>query len=689
MSAAAASPSIGPQAQPLTRADLERFLTCGIPESLIARAGIFRVNSDEGARIVGRRPGSGDYSGLAFPYFWPGEDRPCEYRLRRDRPEYEIRPDGKTREKAKYLSPPGARPRLYFVPGTQPGALGDASLPILVTEGEKKTLALQALGDDGADRPRWLPVGIAGVWNWRGTVGTETGPDGSRQPVKGAIKDLDRLQWRGRKVTIIFDTNVRNNPSVQAARWELTRDLRRRGAVVHWWHWPQDTPAGVNGIDDLIGAWGQEAVLERWPECERLAPASLADCEHLFESLGPDHYRLSLPAACLSIDLDRIRWEHTDLLCECVVRCELPGIPTVRGVVAAGKLNLSSLTTRRSFAKELERRAPGLKELPWNHLIEEAALSAIEAERAGAEMRLLDTYPEPSEEDQFYRLHGWTLTASLPTILFAPGGLGKSFLALWAACELARQGVPVCYVDTEADWRTHRLRKAKLYGSTPHNVYYYRARRPLPEEADALRRACAEWGIRYVVVDSISLAGAGPLEESATAISTFQALARIGVGGDMGALLIGHCPKDRDTIFGSVFWANNARLAWHASRVDDGSEGYILKLKADKTNVTPTGQVVCFRITFGERVEIRPVDPSDIEEVAAELPLIDRIEAALRRGAKTSNELAEELDSKPDTIRKTLNRHLKKTGRFTVLSGGRYALREHGAGVGEEARDDD
>jgi hypothetical protein len=228
-------------------------------------------------------------------------------------------------------------------------------------------------------------------------------------------------------------------------------------------------------------------------------------------------------------------------------------------------------------------------------------------------------------------------------------------------------------VDTEADWRTHRLRKAKLYGSTPHNVYYYRARRQLPEEADALRRACAERGIRYVVVDSISLAGAGPLEESATAISTFQALARIGVGGDMGALLIGHCPKDRDTIFGSVFWANNARLTWHASRVDDGSEGYILKLKADKTNVTPTGQVVCFRITFGERVEIRPVDPADIEEVAAELPLADRLAHALRRGPRSPAELAEELDAKEETISRTARRYRKT--RFVILDGGKIALR--------------
>ena len=33
------------------------------------------------------------------------------------------------------------------------------------------------------------------------------------------------------------------------------------GAEVFWFSWPEDTPEGVNGIDDLVGLWGPEKVL--------------------------------------------------------------------------------------------------------------------------------------------------------------------------------------------------------------------------------------------------------------------------------------------------------------------------------------------------------------------------------------------------------------------------------------------
>ena len=250
----------GVQALPLTAADLAAFERCGIPPAVLARAGVFRVASAEGARIVGRRPGSGDYSGIVFPYFWPGEEHPFEYRLRRDHPEIELQADGTRKQRNKYLSPPGRGSRLFIVRATLPEELPDLDLPIVVTGGEKKALTLTALADTG-DRPRWLASGIPGVWNWRGKRGTEISPSGERTPVKGPIADLDKIAWRGRQVTIAFDTNVRTNPDVQAAHWQLTRELTRRGAAVFWWHWPPSTPGELNGIDDLVGAWGPEQVL--------------------------------------------------------------------------------------------------------------------------------------------------------------------------------------------------------------------------------------------------------------------------------------------------------------------------------------------------------------------------------------------------------------------------------------------
>jgi len=139
------------------------------------------------------------------------------------------------------------------------------------------------------------------------------------------------------------------------------------------------------------------------------------------------------------------------------------------------------------------------------------------------------------EESQFIRVHGLTLLANLATVIYGPGGTAKSYFALWLAGELARRGIAVAYLDTECDWQTHKIRKQKLFGRTQHEIYYYRIRRPLAEETDALRRGLEQRGIRYVILDSISLASSGPLEESATAIALFGALNRIGVGSSLAA----------------------------------------------------------------------------------------------------------------------------------------------------------
>jgi hypothetical protein len=95
---------------------------------------------------------------------------------------------------------------LYFAPGTSEMQLRNADLPVMITEGEFKTLALSRLANwAGAEPPRFLPVGLSGVYNWRGTVGKTTGPDGSRFVVKGPIPDLERIAWKGRRAIIAYD----------------------------------------------------------------------------------------------------------------------------------------------------------------------------------------------------------------------------------------------------------------------------------------------------------------------------------------------------------------------------------------------------------------------------------------------------------------------------------------------------
>ncbi|MFL6354087.1 MAG: DUF3987 domain-containing protein, partial [Bryobacteraceae bacterium] len=249
-------------AKPLTEADFRRLK--GIDREIIQQANLCRVDSLTGAGIVGRN-GHGDYSGILIPYYWPGENDPREYRLRRDHPEMEVNGKGERKPKDKYLSPSGARNMLYFPPGIDPAWLEDPKMSIVLTEGAQKALALHCLAwhdlGEAADRPRWLSFSLSGVDNWKGVIGKADDPDGVRVNVKGVIPDFDRIGWKGRVVKIVFDSDVYSNKRVGDARKFLAIELRKRGAIVSFVDIPK-LPE-VNGIDDLVARHGKTAVLDR------------------------------------------------------------------------------------------------------------------------------------------------------------------------------------------------------------------------------------------------------------------------------------------------------------------------------------------------------------------------------------------------------------------------------------------
>lgn len=245
--------------QPLTGADLQNLASSFITPELAKRAGLFRVDSITGAEMVGQlnKAGREDFSGLAFPYFLPENPNPVEYRLRRDNPPMNLQPDGTHKETAKYLTPAGRGNLLYFPPDCQKMWLADDSLPVVITEGEKKTIALvraawHGLGD-AADKPRFLALGLQGVWNFRGQVAKIPNSRGKRVSVKGLIADfrLSEWHWKNRKVTILFDSNTATNPNVAQARRNLAKELRILGADVYFADLPEID--NCNGIDDVLG----------------------------------------------------------------------------------------------------------------------------------------------------------------------------------------------------------------------------------------------------------------------------------------------------------------------------------------------------------------------------------------------------------------------------------------------------
>jgi hypothetical protein len=186
--------------------------------------------------------------------------------------------DGSVKAGVRYLSAPGTGNRLYCPPGVSPDQIGDIRIPLLFTEGEKKTLALARLAYYGAATPRFLPFGLIGVYGFRGKLGKKQQPDGSHVPFTGLIGDISALPLLGRLVYILFDVDVHTNKQICNARAMLAEELTARGAKVVY----VDLPAAsnVNGVDDLLALEGPERVLplfleaRAWDVVDTHSPAS-------------------------------------------------------------------------------------------------------------------------------------------------------------------------------------------------------------------------------------------------------------------------------------------------------------------------------------------------------------------------------------------------------------------------------
>src|SRR5215831_7909632 len=210
----------------------------GLSPHTIQISGCYSVASTK--EILGFAEGPG----LAIPYPDPTGAGDVFVRVKLDTPGA----DGK-----RYRSPIGSKNRLYIPPNFEHDAIQDASVPLYLTEGEKKALKAcqEGLGC----------LALAGVWCWK----TQ---DAAGRSVP--IPDLDGIAWEGRMVTIVFDSDLAKKPNVQTAETALAEELARRGAKVFAVRLPQADDDAKVGLDDYLVRYSREAF-----EC--LTPLLLAE----------------------------------------------------------------------------------------------------------------------------------------------------------------------------------------------------------------------------------------------------------------------------------------------------------------------------------------------------------------------------------------------------------------------------
>jgi hypothetical protein len=257
---------------------------------------------------------------------------------------------------------------------------------------------------------------------------------------------------------------------------------------------------------------------------------------------------------------------------------------------------------------------------------------------------------------------GLPLPKHQPAVWAAYGDTGKSLLALHAAGRLHQMGVRTLYLDYEMDEGEHRNRLEALFGATMPGVRYLRASRPLIHDVDRVSREIHAHSIDYPIIDSIGPASSGSLKDEDTALAYNRALRGLG----KGSLSLAHLPKPKEgfnddtaSIFGSVFFFNMARSVWHLRQATEAATDTSITVGFyhRKNNLGRKSQPLGYELHFdGAYPRVRRVDLAAVDGLAEKLPLQQRMKHLLKRGPKTIDDLAIELDAKPESLKRTYRR---------------------------------
>jgi len=183
---------------------LEDLQKSGLSDETIQQAGIRSVTVEEMSEKLGFEM-SGIESAYEIPY--PGTDFP-RFKV--------FYAENSSKKRPKYLQRRGSGNHLYFPPQVQ-DILSDPTIPLYITEGEKK--ALKACQED-------IPcIGLSGLWNWS---------DGNKE----LISDFDKIALQDREVYIVPDSDWQDtnkhgyNKNLVQAVYSLANKLKERGSKV-------------------------------------------------------------------------------------------------------------------------------------------------------------------------------------------------------------------------------------------------------------------------------------------------------------------------------------------------------------------------------------------------------------------------------------------------------------------------
>jgi hypothetical protein len=347
-------------------------------------------------------------------------------------------------------------------------------------------------------------------------------------------------------------------------------------------------------------------------------------------------------------------------------------------------LNLTSARTRKDLARQLSLK---VNNLPWPAIIESLCRTTLERIREGEPVQHIAPHLEIESLD--HRLDP-LVADRRPAVVVAEPGSAKSLFALFSAM-IVEVGATIAglrgtrgramYVDYEAEYGDHVHRADGLRAAhadlAEADVLYWRSAGPLSDVAHQLQRLILQHQIKLLVIDSLGLAAGGDLMGPDVPLRFFQALRPLRVA----SLIVAHPPKNADekkSVYGSMFFEALARSVFELRKVQEaGSDRLRLGLFHRKENNGALRSPIGFEISFlPGATKVEAFNVEEEPELATNLPLSARLKHALKGGAKTVEDLAEELDVAPATVRARLNDGRGKWA--TKIDKDRWGLIVHG-----------
>lgn len=368
----------------------------------------------------------------------------------------------------------------------------------------------------------------------------------------------------------------------------------------------------------------------------------------------------------VQFDFNYVHSDHGDIWAEMEVLNFTVGY---EGTILRARVNLIKGNTRRDAVRDLEARSKAVSgpqrfEYDWATMMETATYWVVERARQGDPAYMMKDAPEPETTD-------WLLEPLILgrkcTIWFGDGDTGKSYAALAAAASIQTGEpwigyppsvkVPVAYLDWEWDGWEHRKRLVSLVGDGTDILYVPCHGLSLVDQVDRLRQLFRKHQTGFIVVDSAAYACEGEPEKSDVTTQFFRALDSFGVG----SLVLAHTTKNGtdEKPFGSQFWYASARLIWLLKKQqEENSNTFSVGFVNKKSNTGPKPPPLALQFTYGtDTMEITTTDWRAMPNVMEKMPLQKRIQYAVSREPKSFVEIADELDSPVESIRRIITRY--------------------------------